>query len=172
MPSSNPAVDDSVVANSALPTLPSPATASSATSKAPAASQSATQPRRTFKQVLLSYFYWTYSRGSFHYDVMVTLILLFIFVTPHIHGWSFGDTPSTAAALAHPIQIVSDGGRGMILTVEASDANVPAGISDAAVKRALRKAIEPVTGDAVFVEKWQTVTDAQGNAAWKVWAHR
>jgi hypothetical protein len=56
--------------------------------------------------------------------------------------------------------------------VQASDANVPAGASDAVVKKALRVAIEPVTGDAVFVEHWETVTDAQGNSAWKVWAHR
>jgi hypothetical protein len=31
------------------------------------------------------------------------------------------------------------------------------------VKKALRKAIEPVTGDAVSVERWETVQDAQGN---------
>ena len=35
--------------------------------------------RRGFKEILMSYFYWTYPRGGFHYDVMVTLILLFIF---------------------------------------------------------------------------------------------
>ena len=130
------------------------------------------QPRRSFKQVLLSYFYWTYSRGSFHYDVMVTLILLFIFLTPWIPGFSYGDKPSTAAALIHPIQVVSDGGHGVIITVAVSDANVPAGASDAQVKKALRKAVEPVTGDAVFVEKWETFSDAQGNAEWRVWAHR
>jgi hypothetical protein len=135
-------------------------------------SQADPQPRRSFKQVLLSYFYWTYSRGSFHYDVMVTLILLFIFLTPWIPGFSYGDKPSTAAALIHPIQVVSDGGHGVIITVAVSDANVPAGASDAQVKKALRKAVEPVTGDAVFVEKWETFTDAQGNASWRVWAHR
>ena len=27
-------------------------------------------------QVIRSYFFWTYERGSFHYDVMVTLILI------------------------------------------------------------------------------------------------
>jgi len=130
------------------------------------------QPRRSFKKVLLSYFYWTYTRGSFHYDVMVTLILLFIFLTPQIPGFNYGDKPSTAAALIHPIQVVSDGSHGVIITVALSDANVPAGASYAQVKKALRKAIEPVTGDAVFVEKWETVTDAQGNVAWRVWAHR
>jgi hypothetical protein len=40
------------------------------------------------------------------------------------------------------------------------------------VKKALRKAIEPVTGDDVFIVHWETATDAQGNSAWKVWAHR
>ena len=179
MPSSNPAVENPIVASpapatSAMPSsaIPSSAIPSPALPKAPATSQAAVQPRRSFKQVLLSYFYWTYSRGSFHYDVMVTLILVFIFVTPHIPGWMYGDKPTTAAALVHPMQVVSDGGHGVIITVLASDANVPAGASDAVVKKALRKAIEPVTGDAEFVEKWQTITDASGNAAWKVWAHR
>jgi len=35
-------------------------------------------------RILRSYFFWTYERGSFHYDVMVTLILAFIFITPHV----------------------------------------------------------------------------------------
>ena len=29
-----------------------------------------------------SYVLWTHPRGGFHYDVMVTLILAFIFLTP------------------------------------------------------------------------------------------
>ena len=33
---------------------------------------------------LRSYLFWTYERGSFHYDVMVTLILLFLFISPHL----------------------------------------------------------------------------------------
>jgi hypothetical protein len=138
----------------------------------PTPQAAAPQAPRTFKQLLLSYFYWTYSRGSFHYDVMVTLILLFIFLTPQIPGWSYGDKPSSAAVLTHPIQVIGDGGHGLIITVLVSDANVPAGGSYAVVKKALRKAIEPITGDAVFVEKWEIVTDSQGNQAWKVWAHR
>ena len=32
--------------------------------------------------ILRRYFFWTYERGSLHYDVMVTLILLFLFVSP------------------------------------------------------------------------------------------
>ena len=122
------------------------------------------------KKLLKSYFYWTYPRGCFHYDVMVTLILLFIFVTPHL--WNYGDKPSSSAGLRHPIELTGDGSHGMIVTVQASDIDVPAGASDSAVKKALRQAILPVSGDAVVVERWETITDAQGNTAWKIWAHR
>jgi hypothetical protein len=127
------------------------------------------QPRRGVKQILSSYLYWTYERGSFHYDVMVTLILLFIFVTPHL--WDYGAKPSLVAGPLHPLQVVGSG-RGVIVAVQASDVNIPAGASNQEVKKALRKAIEPVMGDDVFVERWETFTDAQGKLAWRVWAHR
>ena len=127
------------------------------------------QPKRSFGQILRSYFYWTYSRGSFHYDIMVTLILLFIFVTPQL--WDYGAKPSPMAVSSHPFQVVPNG-RGVIITVQASDVIVPAGASDREVKKLLRKAIEPVTGDDVYIEHWETATDAQGHLTWKVWAHR
>jgi hypothetical protein len=130
------------------------------------------KPKRTVKQVLLSYFYWTYPRGCFHYDVLVTVILVFLFATPWI--WSYGDKPSPVEGPSHPIQVVGNDGQGMIVTVQAADVALDPH-TDAplpVVKKALRKAIEPVTGDAVFVEHWETVTDAQGNTAWRVWAHR
>jgi hypothetical protein len=130
--------------------------------------------RRTVRQIMLSYFYWTYSRGSFHYDVMVTLILLFIFVTPQIPGWSFGDKPIPVGGPLHPIQVIGNDGQGLIVTVQAVDVDLDLHTSapNAAVKKTLRKAIETVTGDDVFVEHWETATDAQGHPVWKVWAHR
>jgi len=123
-------------------------------------------------KLLKSYFYWTYPRGNFHYAVLVTLILAFIFITPHL--WNYGDRPSNAAGPPHPIQVIGDGGRGLIITVQASDVNLDLRTrdSDLAVKKALHKAIEPVTGDAVSVQRWETVQDAQGDWAWKVWARR
>lgn len=132
----------------------------------------AAQPRRTVKDVLLSYFYWTYSRGTFHYDVMVTLILAFIFITPWL--WNYGEKPSPVGGPLHPIQVIGNDGQGVIVTVQASDVDLDlhTSASNPAVKKALRKAIEPVTGDDVFVEHWETDTDAQGHPVWKVWAHR
>jgi len=121
-------------------------------------------------RTLKSYFYWTYPRGNVHYDVMVTLILLFIFVTPHL--WNYGDKPTHLTRQMHPIQIVGDGNRGVIVSLQAVDVTIPAGATDSQVKRALRQAIEPVTGDAVFVEHWETARDGQGRLIWKIWAHR
>ena len=121
-------------------------------------------------KILKSYFYWTYPRGNFHYDVMVTLILLFIFVTPHL--WDYGDKPSRAAGPPHPIQVIGDGAHGLIVSLEESDVKIPPGATDSQVKKALREAIEPVTGDAVAVVRWDTQKDAQGNLVWRVWARR
>jgi hypothetical protein len=123
-------------------------------------------------KILKSYFYWTYPRGCFHYDVMVTAILLFIFITPWL--WNYGDKPSRAAGPQHAIQIVGDGGRGLIVTVQATDVSLETNTKAPypEVRKALRKAIEPVTGDAVSVKHWETATDAQGNTTWRVWARR
>ena len=123
-------------------------------------------------KILKSYFYWTYPRGCFHYDIMVTLILAFIFVTPQF--WNFGDRPSPSGGPLHPIQVEGSGGRGFIVTVQAADVDLDlkTTASNMAIKKALRKAIEPVTGDAVAVEYWETRQDAQGNWTWKVWARR
>ena len=121
-------------------------------------------------KLLKSYFYWTYPRGNIHYDVMVTLILLFIFVTPQF--WDFGDKPSRAPGPSHPIQVASDGTRSLLVTISDIDVKAPPSASDNEMRRVLRKAIEPVIGDAVTVLRWETATDIQGNKVWKVWARR
>jgi len=144
-------------------------TTSSGTAQGGPTSTATGPSKRTFGQILKSYFYWTYSRGSFHYDIMVTLILVFIFVTPRL--WDYGAKPPSAAGFTHPFQVVANG-RGVVISVQASDVRVAPGASDREVKNAVRKAIEPVTGDDVFVERWDTSTDAQGHLVWKVWAHR
>lgn len=127
--------------------------------------------RRTLGQVLKSYFYWTYSRGSFHYDVMVTLILAFIFVTPLL--WDYGDKPVSTAKITQPVVVIGDGGRGLIVELRASDVNVPAASPDPVIKNALKHAMQPVLGDSMFVERWELIRDENGNPqSWKVWAHR
>ena len=127
--------------------------------------------KRSMRQILKSYFYWTYGRGSFHYDVMVTLILAFIFITPWL--WDYGDKPRSTAANTQPMQVVGDGGHGLIVTIHASDVNVPAASSNAVIKKALKKAMEPVLGDSMYVERWELILDQNGSPqSWKIWAHR
>jgi hypothetical protein len=101
---------------------------------------------------------------------MVTLILLFIFVTPQL--WDYGDKPSRAPGPSHPIQVASDGARALLVTISDIDVKAPPNASDREMRRVLRKAIEPVTGDAVTVLRWETATDMQGNRVWRIWAHR
>lgn len=122
-------------------------------------------------KTLKSYFFWTHARGSFHYDVMVTLILAFIFITPQF--WNYGDKPIPISGFSGPIMVVSDHGRGLLVTVGAGDVHVAANADDSAIRKALHRAIEPVTGDAVFVTHWETVTGANGEPTeWRVHVRR
>jgi hypothetical protein len=133
-------------------------------------------------KTLKSYFFWTHSRGSFHYDVMVTLILLFIFVTPHL--WNYGDKPPKDLDTTLPMQVEGDGGHGLKITVKAEAVRAPvengqqgAILDDKADERMLHKAIkvalEPITGDEFFLERYQPVRDAQGRiVGWQAWVHK
>ena len=57
--------------------------------------------------------------------------------------------------------------------MQASDVNVPAAAPDAVIKKALKKAMEPVLGDSMYVERWELTRDGNGNPqSWRVWAHR
>lgn len=47
--------------------------------------------RQKQPNLLYRYLFWTYERGSFHYDIMVTVILLFLFIAPHF--LDFHDRP-------------------------------------------------------------------------------
>jgi hypothetical protein len=131
------------------------------------------------QKTLKSYFFWTHPRGSFHYDVMVTLILLFIFITPmpfFKRIYDYGDKVPTNGAMVAPIQVEGDGSYGLMLTVPVSDVPVDpldSGADIRTVRRALHQAIMPVTGDAVSVVRWETVSDSIGKPVqWKVWVHR
>ena len=88
--------------------------------------------------LLKSYLFWTYDRGSFHYDVIVTAILLFIFVTPHFVD--FKDHPVETVALHSSEVLVKEAGseRGearFIYQIRADDMGNPN--SDAERQRAI-----------------------------------
>jgi hypothetical protein len=120
----------------------------------------------SFTQTLKGYFWWTHPRGSVPYDVMVTLILAFIFLAPH---WiNFRDKPQPRPPRQAEV-VVQQVGDGFLYTVDAS--NVRTG-SDSQIRESLLRVIEPIAGD-VTIDRYQEVRDKDHNVtAYKVWARR
>jgi hypothetical protein len=108
-----------------------------------------------------SYFFWTYERGSLHYDVMVTLILLFLFIGPRFIN--FKDRP-VADIPPQPRQVlVRHGGyyghaEHLIYTVHASELH---GATGPALQDAAMQIIQPISGP-VTVERITPVQDTTG----------
>jgi hypothetical protein len=117
-------------------------------------------------QTIRGYVWWTYDRGSFHYDVMVTLILLFIFVTPYFVD--FHDKPAERRPHQTDVQILPNGD-GFIYRIDASAVK---GESDAEIRAALLKVIEPIAGE-VKLSKYEPVIDTHGKlSSYRVWVRR
>jgi len=113
-------------------------------------------------RLLRSYFFWSYERGSFHYDVMVTAILLFIFVSPHFID--FKDKPVKTVPLRASEVLVKEAGSSgnearFIYEIRAED--LGGASTDAEIKTALLRVIEPMAGD-VTLEHYKAVPDTKG----------
>ena len=139
----------------------------SSTSDSGSSGGAVAQPKRGFRQILSSYFYWTYSRGSFHYDIMVTLILLFVFVTPYFIN--FKDKPVERNPHLTGVAVIPGEKGGFIYEIQASAVNAAEGQD---VRRQLERIIEPISG-AVSITRYETVKDAKGHPqSYKVWVDK
>src|ERR1700712_2877587 len=113
-------------------------------------------------KTLRSYFWWTYERGSFHYDVMVTLILIFMFLGPRFID--FKDKPVETVAL-HSSEVLvreagtSGGSSRFLYQVRADDMHGAA--TDSERRAAILRLVEPISGE-VELERYEPVYDAQG----------
>jgi hypothetical protein len=115
-------------------------------------------------KLLRSYFFWTYERGSFHYDVMVTLILLFLFVTPRFVD--FKDRPVKDVPLQHSEVLVKTQGQSndeahFIYEIRVDDMH--GAKTDAEIKAAILNIVEPIAGGDVTLEKYAPVVDTKGH---------
>jgi hypothetical protein len=118
------------------------------------------------KKTLGAYLWWTEERGSFHYDVMVTLILLFIFVTPHL--WNYGDRLTPRGTGPTEVLVKMESPDHFVYQVNASQVNT----SSESLQTALMHNIEAISGDVVL-DKYEPAKDSSGKVvAYKVWAHR
>lgn len=128
-------------------------------------------------KTLRSYFWWTYERGSFHYDVMVTLILLFLFLGPRFID--FKDRPVETVALHSSEVLVKEAGNvgdssRFLYQIRADDIHraIDGDDGDAAIRSAILRVIEPIAGE-VTLERYEPVRDAQGHIiAYDAWITR
>jgi len=117
-------------------------------------------------ETIRSYIWWTHARGSFHYDVMVTLILLFIFLTPH---WvNFNDKPTERTPHPTGVVVVPEG-NGFVYQIEAAAVS---GADDTSIPQALVQIIEPIAGEIKLV-RYEPVKDSRGKVtAYKAWVRK
>lgn len=120
-----------------------------------------------FWRTIRSYILWQHERGTLHYDVMVTLILIFIFATPY---WiNYNDKPVPRNLHQTDVIVAADARGGLIY--EISGSTISPG-DDASVQAQLRRIIAPISG-AVTILKYETVTDRKGRVqSYRVWVKR
>src|SRR5579872_4122194 len=93
-------------------------------------------------KTIRSYIWWNYERGSFHYDVMVTIIMLFIFIGPHYID--FKDKPQDRNFTANGVTIRQISQDEFSYQVEAAALKLAPGADTA---DALKHWIEPFLGE-------------------------
>jgi hypothetical protein len=124
-------------------------------------------------KLIRNYIFWAYERGSFHYDVMVTAILIFMFVSPRLID--FKDKPVETVAL-HASEVLvreagtSGGSSRFIYQVRADD--MSGARTDPERRAAILRVIEPISGE-VSLERYEPVRDLQGKViAYNAWVLR
>ena len=126
-----------------------------------------TVPMSGIWRTIRDYIFWSYERGTIQYDVMVTLILLFVFLSPKLIN--FKDKPVEHNPHRTGVAVVPDGHGGLIYQIEAA---AVAGKDDDAVHDQLLEIIEPISG-AVSIVSYEPVVDGKGQLqSYKVLAKR
>lgn len=118
-------------------------------------------------RTIKGFIFWSYERGTVQYDIMVTLILVFVFFSPRIIN--FNDRPVEHSPHSTGVLVYPDGKGEFIYQI---DAKAVAAGDDTAVRAALLRVIEPISG-SVSISRYEAVTDNRGHVtSYKVWIHR
>jgi hypothetical protein len=133
----------------------------------PAVPSAPTLPMNSVWRTIRGYILWSYERGSLHYDVMVTLILLFVFLSPY---WiNFKDKPIERVPHQTGVVIQPDGNGGFIYQIEASALTAK---NESDLKEQMLAIIEPITG-AAAISKYEPVQDGKGHVqSYRVWVEK
>jgi len=118
-------------------------------------------------RTIRGYILWSHERGSLHYDIMVTLILLFVFLSPRFI--SYNDKPVERNPHPTGVVIIPDSDGGFIYQIPATAITEGKGVS---VHQQLQHIIEPISG-AVSITRIDPVQDASGHVqTYKVWVEK
>jgi len=133
----------------------------------PAVPSAPTLPMNSIWRTIRGYILWSYERGSLHYDVMVTLILLFVFLSPY---WiNFKDKPIERVPHQTGVMIQPDGKGGFIYQIEASALTAK---NETDLREQMLAIIEPITG-AAAISKYEPVKDGAGRVqSYRVWVEK
>jgi hypothetical protein len=116
-------------------------------------------------QTIRGYVWWTYPRGGVHYDIMVTLILLFIFLTPR---WVFNDKPTERNPHQSGVVVLPDGNN-FLYEIDGSAVQAR---DDDGIRGDLLQVVEPIAGEAE-ITRFEAVRDDRGRVKiYKVWVRR
>jgi hypothetical protein len=128
---------------------------------------SAPLPMNAIWRTIRGYILWQYERGTLHYDIMVTLILIFILFSPRVIN--FNDKP--IARNPHPTEVVvTTDAEGRLVYQVAATAVSPE--DEISVRDQLLHIIEPISG-AVSIVSYETISDGKGKVqSYKVLARR
>ena len=131
------------------------------------AAPSAPLPMNAIWRTIRGYILWQYERGTLHYDVMVTLIILFVLFSPRVIN--FNDKP--IPRIPHPTDVVVSADAAGHLFYQVAASAVSPG-DEQSVRQQLLQIIEPISG-AVSIVSYETVTDSKGKVqGYKVLAKR
>ena len=113
------------------------------------------------------YILWSYERGTIQYDVMVSLILLFVFVSPY---WiNYKDRPVEHNPHRTGVVVSPDGQGGFIYQIEGRAVDAK---DDETIRSQLLRVIEPIAGE-VTISNYEAVRDKSGKIlVYKVWVQR
>ena len=124
-------------------------------------------PMKGVFRTIRSYILWQHERGTLHYDIMVTLILMFIFISPLVIN--FHDKPVPRAM--HQTDVVVTPGADGTLVYQIPANSVVAG-DDQSLREQLLRVIKPISGDVAIVS-YEAVDEGKGHVpSYKVLAKR
>ena len=118
-------------------------------------------------RTIRGYILWQYERGTLHYDIMVTLILLFIFLSPRVI--EFNDKPISRDPHPTEVMVIAQTDGRLFFQVAASAVSPG---DDKSIRDQLLRIVEPISG-AVSIVSYEPVNDPKGKVqSYKVLAKR